>query len=133
MTDLPPNTPSPKRANWFLRIFLFLMIAPPLGMAAWIWLCFQFVYSSGERVGFMQKLSHRGWICKTHEGQLAMVNLPGQPAELFAFTVRDDRVARDLDKYAGKRVRIYYEQHRGLPTDCFGDTQYFVKRVQPDK
>ena len=47
-------------------------------------------YSSGERAGWVQKFSRKGWICKTWEGEMAMVTLPGTVAEKFLFTVRDD-------------------------------------------
>jgi len=33
----------------------------------------QVVYSDGERVGYIQKISRKGWVCKTWEGELAMV------------------------------------------------------------
>jgi hypothetical protein len=87
-------------------------------------------YSDGERVGFVQKLSKRGWLCKTNEGQLAMVNVAGQQAEIFYFTVRDDAVAKSIEDLAGHRVALTYEEHRGVPSTCFGDTTYFVVGVK---
>jgi hypothetical protein len=89
-----------------------------------------FSYSSGERVGFVQKLSKKGWVCKTNEGELAMVNMSGQPATIFTFTVPDDKLSAEIDSYAGHRVELHYEEHRGLPTSCFGETQYFVTTVR---
>jgi hypothetical protein len=74
----------------------------------------------------VQKLSKRGWICKTNEGELAMVNQPGQSAEKFLFTVRDDELAKKIESFAGARVALQYEEHKGIPTSCFGDTTYFV-------
>src|SRR5208282_5438403 len=85
-----------------------------------------FAYSKGERVGFVQKLSKKGWICKTNEGELAMVNIAGQQAEFFYFTVPDDKISKDIESFAGHRVELQYEEHRGVPSSCFGDTQYFV-------
>ena len=79
----------------------------------------------------MQKFSRKGWICKTWEGELAMANLPGAMPEIFAFTVRDDAVAARINESMGQRVALTYEQHRGLPTTCFGETQYFVSDVRP--
>jgi hypothetical protein len=87
-------------------------------------------YSKGERVGFVQKLSKRGWLCKTEEGDLAMVNMAGQQAQMFSFTVRDDAVAKQIEDYSGHRVVLEYEEHRGIPTSCFGDTEYFVTGVR---
>jgi hypothetical protein len=86
-------------------------------------------YSSGERAGWVQKLSQKGWICKTWEGELALVSLPGSAPEKFAFTMRDDTVAAQLTKVMGKRVSLHYEQKVGLPTSCFGDTRYYVTAV----
>jgi len=44
--------------------------------------------------------------------------------------VRDDDIARQLQEAAGKRVVLNYEQHKGVPSQCFGDTEYFITRVQ---
>jgi hypothetical protein len=86
-------------------------------------------YSTGERAGWVQKFSHKGWLCKTWEGELALVSLPGSTPEMFAFTVRDDAVAAQITKVMGKRVSLHYEQKVGLPTSCFGDTRYYVTGV----
>src|SRR5262245_1154134 len=92
----------------------------------WIMATLSYTYSEGERAGYLQKISSRGWICKTWEGELALANLPGAMPEIFAFTVRDDAVAQQIEKLAGQRVSLSYEQHPGIPTTCFGDTEYFV-------
>jgi hypothetical protein len=87
-------------------------------------------YSQGERAGYVQKFSKRGWLCKTWEGELAMVNVPGALQERFEFTVRDDLIAQHLLSSMGKRVSVSYEQHKGIPTTCFGETEYFVTAVR---
>jgi len=115
--------------RWKL-IALLLVVLPLLGFAAWTWLTLHISYSSGERVGYVQKISKKGWACKTWEGELAMVTMPGTAAQIFAFSVRDDAVARSLTDAAGKRVALSYEQHRGVPSDCFGETQYFITGVR---
>ena len=91
-------------------------------------------YSSGERAGWVQKLSKKGWLCKTWEGELAMVSLPGSTPEKFLFTVWDDAVAEKINVVMGKRVSLHYEEKVGLPTSCFGDTRAYVTgvRVQDD-
>ena len=86
-------------------------------------------YSSGERAGWVQKLSHKGWLCKTWEGELALVSMPGAPVEKFLFTVHDDAVAADINRLMGQRVSLHYEEKMGIPTSCFGDTHYFVNKV----
>ena len=107
-----------------------VLIAPILLFALYIWGAVAWSYSEGERVGFVQKFSHKGWLCKTWEGELSMVAVPGSMPEKFYFTVRHDSVAAVINRSAGKRVRLHYEQHLGIPTSCFGDTQYFVTGVE---
>jgi hypothetical protein len=109
-----------------------LSLAVAIGaLAAYLALVFEFSYASGERAGWVQKFSRKGWICKTWEGELAMVSLPGSTPEKFYFTVRDDAVAARVSQGVGQRVRLHYEQHRGLPGDCFGETGYWVNGVTP--
>lgn len=115
---------------WLRRILIGGGLFVVLGSALYVFATLNFSYSKGERVGFVQKLSKRGWVCKTNEGELAMVNMPGQPAVMFDFTVRDDAVAKQIESFAGHRVEIQYEEHRGVPSSCFGDTQYFVVGVK---
>jgi hypothetical protein len=86
-------------------------------------------YSTGERAGWVQKLSNKGWVCKTWEGELALVSLPGSTVEKFPFTVHDDDVAAQITAVMGKRVSLHYEEKVGLPTSCFGDTRHYVTQV----
>jgi hypothetical protein len=111
--------------------YIVMVAVIAVGAAAlWIWATLAFDYSSGERAGYVQKFSNRGWICKSWEGELALVNLPGAMPEIFKFTVRDDAVAKRVQEVVGKRVALVYEQHIGVPTSCFGDTEYFVTDVK---
>lgn len=107
----------------------FAVLGVLLAFALYIWAVLSWSYSEGERAGFLQKVSYKGWICKTWEGELSLVAIPGAAPEKFLFTVRDEAVAQQLNEVAGKRVTLKYEQHRGLPTSCFGDTDYFVVGV----
>jgi hypothetical protein len=116
--------------RWLLRIGVGGVLLAVIGCTLYTLFTLHYAYSNGERVGFVQKLSKRGWVCKTNEGDLAMVNLPGQPAQMFSFTVPDDKVAQEIESYAGHRVEIKYEEHRGIPSSCFGDTPYFVIGVK---
>jgi hypothetical protein len=115
-----------KTKKWTIRIGIGGAIAFVLGFGLYTFGSLSFSYSKGERVGFVQKLSKRGWLCKTNEGELAMVNMAGQQAEKFYFTVRDDALAQKIESFAGHRVALTYEEHRGVPSTCFGDTPYFV-------
>ena len=107
----------------FLGIALLVIV---LVGALITWVSLGWVYSDGERAGYVQKFSRRGWVCKTWEGEMAMVTMPGTVAEKFAFTVRDDKVAQQLNTYLGKRMTLHYEQHKFVPTSCFGETEYWV-------
>jgi hypothetical protein len=98
--------------------------------AAYIFIAFSWSYSEGERAGFMQKLSSKGWVCKTWEGELSLIAIPGAAPEKFYFTVRDEAVATQIEAHMGKRVTLHYEQHKGLPSTCFGETDYFVIAVK---
>ena len=98
-------------------------------VTAWFWAALSWSFSTGDRAGWVQKLSNKGWLCKTWEGELALVSLPGSTAEKFLYTVRDDAVAQSITKFIGKRVALHYEEKVGLPTSCFGETRYFVTGV----
>lgn len=98
--------------------------------AGFAWGAMHWRYSDGQRAGFVQKFSHRGWPCKTWEGELAMVTLPGMVAERFRFSVPSDAVAAEINATAGKRVALHYEQHKWVPNSCFGETEYFVTGVR---
>jgi len=91
-------------------------------VVGYFWVVLSWNYSTGERAGWVQKLSKKGWLCKTWEGELAMVSMPGAAPEKFYFTVWDDAVAGELNKVMGKRVSLHYEEKVGLPTSCFGAT-----------
>jgi hypothetical protein len=54
------------------------------------------------------------------------VTMPGTVSEKFYFTVPGDAVARKLNASVGKRLALHYEQHKWIPSSCFGDTEYFV-------
>jgi hypothetical protein len=129
--DAPaPPAPVKKKRNKLLIALLVLILIPAVIIALWIWVALGYTYASGERAGYVQKISKKGWVCKTWEGELAMANLPGTMPQIFSFTVRTDSIANLLEKNIGKQVSITYEQHRGIPTTCFGETEYFVTRVQ---
>ncbi len=111
--------------------WLILFLAIPIALIAlYTWAVLSWSYSTGERAGYVQKLSQKGFICKTYEGELILVSMPGTQAEKFFFTVRDPKIAKLINETVGKRVRLTYEQHIGVPTSCFGETQYFVTDVQ---
>jgi hypothetical protein len=112
-----------------LRFISALLVLAVL-VALYFFAALQWSYSSGERAGFVQKLSEKGWICKTWEGEMAMVSMPGTSVEKFYFTIRDEDVAKQVARHVGKRVSLHYKEKVGLPTSCFGDTRYFVTKME---
>ena len=114
-----------------LRQFLWTPLCViALAIAVYLPLVFTWDYSTGERAGWVQKLSKKGWLCKTWEGELAMVSLPGVVPEKFLFTVKDDAVAEEVNALMGQRVTLHYEQKVGIPTTCFGDTMFWVNQIE---
>jgi hypothetical protein len=112
------------------KFWIVVIVALPVVLVSlYTWLVLSWSYSSGERAGYVQKFSERGWVCKTWEGELVMVSMPGTMSEKFYFTVRDDTVAAKINQSLGKKITLTYEQHVGIPTSCFGDTEYFVSDV----
>jgi hypothetical protein len=113
-----------------LKYSLWLLLVPIALFALYTWATLTWVYSSGERAGYVQKLSQKGFVCKTFEGELVLVSMPGTQAEKFFFTVKNAAVAKRINETVGKRVRLIYEEHVGIPTSCFGESGYFVRDVQ---
>ncbi len=109
---------------------VIVVVAAGVLFAAYVWLMLSWAYSDGERAGWVQKLSRKGYVCKTWEGEMAMVSLPGSVPEKFLFTVRDEKVAQQINTVMGRRVSLFYEEHIGLPSSCFGETGHFVKGVK---
>jgi hypothetical protein len=115
----------------FKRFILIALASVVIVLTLWTLFTLNWSFSQGERAGYVQKLSKRGWICKTWEGEMAMVTMPGTVAEKFYFTVPDDDVAEKINTSVGQRVVLHYEQHRWIPISCFAETEYFVTDVRP--
>ncbi|MEP6653309.1 MAG: hypothetical protein ABJA82_08120 [Myxococcales bacterium] len=133
-TTTTTTAPTPhgllRRHRGKILVFGFL-VAVALVMGIWTAVTLAFSYSKGDRVGYVQKFSRRGWICPTWEGELAMSPVPGSQPQIFQFTVRDGELAKRITAAEGKKVALHYEEKRGLPSSCFGDTGYFVVEVRP--
>ena len=119
-----------KRRHWGKLLLLVLILVPVVGMAAWTFGSLNWSYSSGDRAGYVQKMSSKGWVCKTWEGTLYTDIAKGFRSDSFQFSVRSDSVAHMLEELSGKKVALHYEQHKGVPTSCFGETEYFVSGVR---
>jgi hypothetical protein len=131
-TSAPPPvaaTPRPPRRSfkaylWGSLVGAVLLIALYTSFMLW------WSYSEGERAGVLQKFSKRGWVCKTYEGEVAQYVVGGVAPQIWHFSVRDEAVAAQLHKAVGQQVRIHYTEHPGLPTNCFGETDYFAESFE---
>lgn len=117
-----------KKRSW--KWLFWLIVFPILLLVLYTWFVLWWSYSEGERAGYVQKLSKRGFLCKTWEGELALVTMPGTVAEKFFFTVRREDVAQRVNASIGQRVTLDYQQHIGVPSSCFGESEYFVNDVR---
>jgi len=124
------QTPTTRPRRGWLRWVVGVALLPLLIFAFYLAFVLNWSYSDGERAGYLQKFSRKGWVCKTYEGELAMTTVPGVAPVLWNFTVRDQTVAAQINTLLGKRIVLHYEEHRGIPTSCYGETSYFVTRVQ---
>jgi hypothetical protein len=122
-------TPAKTSGFSFGKFMLSLLLIVLAVVALYFAVVLNWSYSSGERAGWVQKFSKKGWLCKTWEGEIALVSMPGAIPEKFEFTVTDEAVAEQINRVMGQRVSLHYEQKVGLPTTCFGETRYFVTRV----
>jgi hypothetical protein len=129
-SNVEPVAPSHRRHRRWPWVVAAIIVSPIALLALWTVIALNYSYSDGNRAGYVQKFSRKGWLCKTYEGQLAMVNLPGAMQERWDFSVRNDSIARLITHSMGQRVSLTYDQHAGLPTSCFGETQYFVTGIQ---
>ena len=125
----PPPTTFFRRHRWKIILFGSLAVAVS-ACSLWTLITLTFSYSDGDRIGYLQKFSHRGWLCRTWEGELAMTPVPGATPQIFSFTVRDDDTVKRIKEAEGKRVALHYKEKRGIPSSCFGDTNYFISDIR---
>ncbi|HTY57397.1 MAG TPA: hypothetical protein VMF59_01210 [Bacteroidota bacterium] len=121
---------SPRRKHRLLRWLIVIMVTPVILFAVYTWLSLSWSYSHGERAGYVQKFSQKGWVFKTWEGELAMVSIPGTMPEKFYFSVRSDSVASRINASLGSKVALVYDQHVGVPLNWWGETEYYVTDVR---
>ncbi len=133
-TPTPVQAAAPRksfaRRHWGKLTLAAFIVAPTIVFGIWVAVGLNFVYSEGERAGFVQKISQKGWLCKTWEGEMAISTIPGSMPQLWAFSVRSDSVALAIEATNGKRVVLEYEEKPWVPTTCFGETKYFVSGVR---
>lgn len=117
-----------KKIYILLTILAILIVVTPF---VYFKIMLNITYSEGDRVGYVQKLSEKGWLVKTWEGELVMAAVPGSVPEKFLFTASDEKAAKEINLFLGKKAKLHYEQHKGLPKSLYGDTEYFVVSAKP--
>ena len=136
--NVPDTSENPVQAEhkgrglkkWLLLLGGLIVVLPTVAMFLWSVIALNWSYSEGDRAGYVQKFSKKGWICKTWEGDLSMINIPGAAPERWQFTVRNDSIASIISGHMGKQVSLHYTEHPGVPTSCFGETRYYVTGVR---
>ena len=130
-TEVPAEAPPPRRRRSRAPVIIAAVLLSPLVLLTlYTVLTLSWSYSDGDRSGYLQKFSRKGWICKTYEGDLAMSSVPGVAPTIWTFSVRDKNVARKVNLVLGQKVVVHYTEHRGVPTTCFGTTNYYVDSIR---
>lgn len=114
------------RVGGFAKALLIVLALVLAGLALWTWFSLSWSYSEGDRAGVLQKFSRKGWICKTYEGELALYVVGGVSPQIWYFSTRDEELAAKLSKSVGEKIQLHYQEHRGVPTNCFAETPYFA-------
>jgi hypothetical protein len=129
------NSAKQSTISFFRRLFIGLLVVAILGVAI-TFILTQYPYSEGDRAGVVSKLSKKGYIIKTSEGELnvgAQGQVGNMSNNLWAFTIAggDEKLTKDIEDAmtSGKRVKLHYEQ-RYLKFFWMGDTDYFITKVE---
>jgi hypothetical protein len=129
------NSAKQSTMSFFRKLFIGLLVIGLLVIAA-TFLSTQMAYSEGDRAGVVSKLSKKGYVFKTHEGELnvgAQGQVGNMSNNLWQFTIAggDDKLTKEIEDAmtSGKRVKLHYEQ-RYMKFSWMGDTEYFVTKVE---
>lgn len=113
------------------KTLLFLFVGFVVIVTSYFVFNYYASYSEGVRSGELIKFSSKGYLFKTWEGEISQ-GISG--AQIFKFSVLDNqtKVITDLKNYQGQYVKVTYtERYRTFP--WWGDTNYFITDVAPDK
>ncbi len=117
-----------------MRKIIFIIFVLILSIAAlWFWWSFYYTYSDGNRTGLLQKMSHKGNVFKTYEGELVLnsllINGTSQvSSEKFYFSVGEKRIGEKLMQFEGLKVILHYQEKKGI-LFWRGDSKYIVDSV----
>lgn len=115
--------------NMFKRILVILIFAGITGLTVYYFYR-NWSISEGTRTGILYKISKKGRIFKTYEGELMLGNSPMMTKEsIWYFSVENKEVYQEMQQFEGKNVKVHYREKE----DTFpwqGDTDYLVYDVQ---
>ncbi|HQQ94540.1 MAG TPA: 6-phosphogluconate dehydrogenase [Bacteroidia bacterium] len=132
MDPLQNNQHSSKNSGRFSRFFRWAALTLVLAMLAYYFIC-GITYSEGTRSGVLTKISKRGYVFKTYEGELNIGGLNQgdgtiMPLSIFKFSVQDDKVYLALQDAQGRKVVLFYKE---VIKSFFwqGESNYFVYKA----
>ena len=113
------------------KIVLYIALSLTLITVGYFSFIYYVPYSDGVRSGELIKISHKGFVVKTWEGEVSQ-GISG--AQIFAISIMDNETAviEQLKQNQGKKVTLEYEE-RYKTFFWWGDTRYFVTKVSLEK
>ncbi len=128
------NNEKPSLKSRFKKFILKVVLGVVVLCLLSIWAC-SWTFSEGTRAGQLIKISKKGVVFKTNEGELNMGGLrvgasnDGLEGNLWQFSILDKDVLEKLQALEGKRVKLSYkERYKAMPWQ--GDTNYYVADVE---
>ena len=102
-----------KKITWILIAVL------AVGLIAFIYFRFYFVFGEGVKAGELNQVVYKGYVWKTYEGRLIQSGFKGAKgggsiqSNEFNFSVEDKEVADSLMRCSGKSVEVHYKEYLG--------------------
>lgn len=119
-----------KKPSWFRRFTRTVMILFTLSLIFIVYWFYFNKYGNGERTGILVKITHKGNIFKTDEGEMWLSCRQMTNPEKFYFSVTNDSIVQVLKNLQDECVQLTYTQYRAaLPWR--GDNKYIVTGVVP--
>ncbi|MEI9945526.1 MAG: hypothetical protein WDN26_15075 [Chitinophagaceae bacterium] len=115
-----------KASRFFTKVFIIILLVAAFAV---YWFYFN-KYGNGERKGTLIKITHKGNVFKTDEGEMWLSCRQTMNPEKFYFSVTNDSIANVLKNLQDECVQVTYAQYRAtLPWR--GDNKYIVTGVTP--
>lgn len=122
-----------KTKSFVKKLFFFSLLIGIVAFGSYM-LYSNWTYSDGTRTGFLIKISEKGYVFKTFEGQLNLGGFQtGDDSAIvgntWSFSLQDDTLYKKLEQLQGKKVMLRYkEKNKAMPWQ--GETNYFIYDVE---